>query len=292
MNLSSEFKNKVREAMLQHRNNYGGNDSDYAKTLGIKPSIFSRLKKGETEGLLSNTIWITIGRELDVRLNETSWKVARTSVYNEIEDSLNFCKEYSKSMILADDCGIGKTFCTRHIIRNMKNTFYVDCSQGKTKQQLIRLLAKTVGVNNKGRYIDVKANLKYYINLLEKPLIVLDEAGDLEYKAFLELKELWNGTDGHCAWFMIGADGLRAKMKRGIRNNTVGYAEIFSRFSDEFVSLVPTSLTDKKAFYTNLIGAVATANLSDAGKVNKLIKQCIDKEATLRYVETLIKIGA
>ncbi|MBS2100677.1 ATP-binding protein [Carboxylicivirga linearis] len=292
MNLSQEFKQNVRAAILHHRQNFGGTDTDYARTLGIKPSIYSRLKKGETEGLLSNTIWITIGRELDVRMHQSTWKVARTKVYNEIEESLHFCKEYSKSMILADDCGIGKTFCTRHIIRSMKNTFYVDCSQGKTKQQFIRLLAKTVGVDNKGRYVDVKANLKYYINLLDKPLIVLDEAGDLDYNAFLELKELWNGTDGGCAWYMIGADGLRAKMQRGIRNNKVGYAEIFSRFSDEFITLVPTGSMDKKQFYADLIGAVATANLTEKSKVNVLVNQCIKKEATLRHLETLIKIGA
>jgi hypothetical protein len=292
MNLSSEFKNKVREAMLRHRENYGGTDSDYAKTMGIKPAILSRLKKGETERLLSDTIWITIGRELDVRIHDSSWNVARTSVYTQIEDSLQFCKEYIKSMILVDDCGIGKTFCARHIIRSMKNAFYLDCSQCKTKQQFIRQLARNIGVDNKGRYVDVKANLKYYINLLEKPVIVLDEAGDLDYNAFLELKELWNGTDGSCGWYMIGADGLRNKIKRGIENKKVGYAEIFSRFSDEYITLVPASLEDKKQFYSNLIGTVASANITDKGKTKELVRKCLHKEATLRYLETLIKIGA
>ena len=89
MNLSQEFKQNVRAAILHHRQNFGGTDTDYARTLGIKPSIYSRLKKGETEGLLSNTIWITIGRELDVRMHQSTWKVARTKVYNEIEESLN-----------------------------------------------------------------------------------------------------------------------------------------------------------------------------------------------------------
>jgi len=288
--ITPQFKQKVREAILAHRENYGGSDSDYAKTLGIKPSIYSRLKKGETERIISDTIWISMGRELDVQLNENSWKVARTSVYTQIEGSLKFCQQYGKSMILADDCGIGKTFCSRHIVKQLKNAFFVDCSQGKTKQQFIRMLAKTVGVDNKGRYIDVKANLKYYINLLTQPIIVLDEAGDLDYNAFLELKELWNGTN--CAWYMMGADGLRSKIKRGIRNEKVGYAEIFSRFSDEFIKLVPTGSEQKKEFYRDLIGAVATANGVKETKTRTLIRQCLDKEATLRYLETLIKIGA
>ena len=162
MNLTNEFKQKVVTALLEARENYGGSDSDYAKSKGIKPAIYSRIKNGETERILSDTVWITLGRELQVKVYEDKWKVARTSVYNEIEDNLRFCKELSKSMVLVDDCGIGKTYCTKHIIRKMKNTFYVDCSQAKTKQQFVRLLAKTVGIDNTGKYVDVKANLKYY----------------------------------------------------------------------------------------------------------------------------------
>lgn len=292
MIITKEFKTKVREVILANRENYGGSDAAYAKSIGISNSIYSRIKKGETEKVLSDTAWVSIGRESDVQLHKNTWKVARTSVYDQIEGSITFCKELSKSMMLADDCGIGKTFCTKHIVRKLKNAFYIDCSQAKTKQQFIRLLAKTIGVDSKGLYREVKGNLKYYLNMLELPIIVLDEAGDLDYNAFLELKELWNATEGICGWYMIGADGLRAKINRGINNKKVGYAEIFSRFSDEFVQIVPASHEDKKLFYKNLIGAVATANLNDSKKVNKLIKQCIDKDATLRYLETLIKMGA
>lgn len=292
MQLTMEFKQKVRSAILEQRKNYGGTDSDYAKKLGIKSAIYSRLKNGEVDKIISDTVWITIGRELNVKIYEDNWKVARTSVYNEIEDNLQFCKELSKSMVLVDDCGIGKTFCTKHIVKKMKNTFYADCSQAKTKQQFVRLLAKIVGIDNQGKYVEVKANLKYYLTTLEKPLIVLDEAGDLEYSAFLELKELWNGTDGVCGWYMIGANGLRAKIQKGINNKKVGFAEIFSRFSDEFIRLVPYGKEDREAFYTNLIGEVASVNLSDKNKINVLVRKCIDKESTLRYLETLIKIGA
>ncbi|WP_286913062.1 ATP-binding protein [Flavobacterium sp. UBA4197] len=292
MNLTNEFKQKVIKALFEQRENYGGSDSDYAKSKGIKPAIYSRLKKGETNRLLSDTSWIALGRELQVKVYDDKWKITRTSVYNNMEDSLHFCKEFSKSMILVDDCGIGKTACAKHISRTMKNTFYVDCSQAKTKQQFIRLIAKTVGIDNGGKYIEVKANLKYYLTTLEKPLVILDEAGDLEYGAFLEVKELWNGTDGACGWYMIGADGLRSKVERGISGKKVGYAEIFSRFSDEFIKLVPNGKMDRQAFYSELIGAVASANVEDQTKVKPLINKCINKEATLRYLETLIKIGA
>lgn len=292
MKLELQFKEKVHRAILEARENFGGTDTDFSKSLGINNSVYSRLKSGVIEKMLSETQWITIGRTLGVTVKEDKWKVARTQVYSEIEDNLTFCKNFSKAMILVDHCGIGKTFCTKHIIRKMKNAFYVDCSQAKTKQQFVRLLAKTIGVDNQGKYIDVKNNLKYYITLMEEPLIALDEAGDLEYNAFLELKEIFNATAGACGWYMIGADGLRAKIQKGINGKKVGYAEIFSRFSDDFISLVPIGKEDRDSYYAELIGAVAGVNMADKSKIPTLIKKCIKKEATLRYLETLIKVNA
>lgn len=290
MRLDITFKNKVLEAILKDRENYGGNDVEYAKKLGIDKAIYNRMKKGETEKLISDTKWLIIANDLGVKLREDNWKIARTQIYSEIEDNLAVCKETGMSMILVDDCGIGKTFCAKHIVRQMKNAFYVDCSQAKTKQQFIRLLAKTIGVDNTGRYTDVKTAIKTYLIYLEKPLIVLDEAGDLDYNAFLELKELWNAAPRQCGWYMIGADGLRAKIDRGISCKKVGYAEIFDRYSN-FVKLVPTGTDDKEQFYKKLIGDVAYVNVEDKEMVGSLIATCMADNKRLRYLETLIKIN-
>jgi len=293
MKLTKEFREKVREAILEYSDNHGGSNAAFAKTLGISAAIYSRLKKGETEQIISDANWLVIARQLQVVFKSENWKTARTKVYSEIESNLKFCQQANKSMMLVDECGIGKTYCARHIVKSMKNAFYFDCSQAKTKSQFIRLLAQTIGVSNKGKYVEVKNNLKYYLsNVLESPLIVLDEAGDLDYAAFMELKEMWNATENVAAWYMMGADGLRSKITKGINSHKVGYAEIFSRFSDEFIKLVPLGKEDKIAFYKDLIGAVAVANASKKAEVNKLVRSCLSTEKSLRYLETLIKIAA
>lgn len=292
MILPQNFKEKVRDAVLEARSNHGGSDAAYSKTLGISPSIYSRIKAGEIDGLVTDAKWLQWGRELDVSTRNKDWKIARTSVYNNIESNLKFCQTFSKSMILVDDNGIGKTRCAKHIVKSMHNAFYFDCSQAKTKQAFIRALAQTIGVDHRGKYLDVKGNLKYYLNAIETPLVVLDEAGDLEYSAFLEIKELWNGTEGTCAWYMMGAAGLRAKINQGISREKVGYAEIFDRFSDEFIKLVPINSTDKQAFYRELIADVATVN-ADGKLVPALVKKCVstDYQKSLRTLETLIQVA-
>lgn len=292
MELSLEYKREVREALLKRRENFGGVDEKFAKIYGLNGSVYNRLKKGEIENIISVGKWLQIGRELEVNTKKSTWKVVRTKVYDEIESSIIFCQTYARSMVLVDDCGIGKTFSSKNIVKTLKNAFYIDCSQAKSKQLFIRYFAKTLGIDNNGKYVDVKENLKYYINMLESPVFVLDEVGDLEYTAFLELKEIWNSSDGNCGWMMMGADGLRAKITKGIANQKVGFAEIFSRFSDEFIRLVPTNVDDKKAFYNELLTQVATANHTGNVPVQQLVKQCLKKEATLRHLEMLIKISA
>lgn len=292
MELSANYKQEVRTELLARRQNFGGTDAQYAKIYGLSSAIYSRLNKGETERIISESLWLQIGRELGIGNKKSTWKVVRTKVYTEIESSIQFCQNFSRSMVLVDACGIGKTFSARNIVKSMRNAFYIDCSQAKSKQLFIRYFAKTLGIDNKGKYVDVKENLKYYINQLENPVFVLDEVGDLEYTAFLELKEIWNASDGSCGWLMMGADGLRNKIQKGINNKKVGFAEIFSRFSDEFIQLTPNGVDDKKAFYHELLTQVATANHTGNDPVQKLVNQCLKKEATLRHLETLIKISA
>ena len=290
--ITSEYRNNVRTALLNRRPNFGGTNAQFAKIYGISGAIYSRLQNGETEKIISDSLWIQIGRELEVNTRKSNWKIVRTKVYTEIEDSINFCQMYSSSMVLVDDCGIGKTCSAKNIVKTLTNAFYIDCSQAKSKQQFVKLLAKTIGLDNKGKYIDVKSNLKYYLNQLDHPIIILDEAGDLEYTAFLELKEFWNATDGFCGWFMMGADGLKAKIEKGINSKKVGFAEIFSRFSDEYIRITPNGIADKKAFRQELLQQVANANSSGTIPIDTLVKKCLDKETTLRHLDTLLKISA
>jgi AAA domain len=293
INLTKEFKKKVVTAVLERRNNYDGSDAAFAKSIEVNGAVFSRLKSGEIDGLLKESQWLSLGRECGINPGERQWNTARTEVFTIIEEDIIFCKENAKSRICVDDCGIGKTYTAKYLSRTLKNCFYVDASQAKTKQLFVRLIAKTIGFDNSGRYSDVKANIKYYIKMLPQPIIIIDEAGDLEYNAFLELKELWNATDGFCAWYMMGADGLRSKIEMGIKNRRVGFKELFSRYSEKYTSVVPKDRQEKLAFYKRLISDVLTVNMKDKSKLTNIVKRCLTTDETghiggLRRAESLL----
>jgi transcriptional regulator with XRE-family HTH domain len=153
--ITLEFKNKILSALSERRATFGGSDSKFATSLGISPAQFSRIMKGDTERVLSSANWITIARKLGVSLsNEPEWRTANTPVFHYISAQLEKCQKESISALLCDLSDIGKTFTAQHYVKTQKNAIYVDCSQVKSKQKLIRYIAKEFGVGSTGKYSD------------------------------------------------------------------------------------------------------------------------------------------
>lgn len=293
MQLTKEFKDKIAKELLVVRPKFTGSDAAFAKQWGINGAVFSRIKKGERDGILRDAQWLTIARKLNVSTTKREWKVARTEVFDLIEEDVVFCKTYAKSRMFVDDCGIGKTFTAKYLSRTLENCFYIDASQCKTRHLFTRALARTIGVDSVGRLYDVKEDIKYYLRTLPDPIVIIDEAGDLDRPAFLDLKEYWNATENSCGWYLMGAEGLREYIRRGRVNKRVGFDEIFSRFSERYSSVVPVGLEDKQDFYRKLITDVLTVNAPEHVNLREVVKKCLIKDADgkvggLRRAESLL----
>lgn len=258
--ITKEQKNKIIEALKANEGKYPSANK-YAVMLGINPAQLSRIKKGETENVLADSKWITLARKLNVELGKRVELVAaKTPVFQFITAQLEACQANAVSGLLCDSADIGKTFTAKHYARTHNNAVYIDCSQTKTKQKLIRTIAREFGLSHTGRYVDVYDDLVFYIKTLLNPIIILDEAGDLDYGAWLELKALWNATEYACAWYMMGADGLKAKIDGNIGRRKVGYAEIFSRYGNRYQRVTPPGDGAEKSFAKKQTQLIAKAN--------------------------------
>ena len=271
--ITEESKKRISEAISAHRSNYPS-DAKHAASLGISSAIYSAVKNGQTERVLSEANWITIARKLGVSLRgEIEWKPARTATFDFITSQLELCQAGSISAILCDLPNIGKTFTARYYVKSHKNAIYVDCSQVKSKQKLIRFIAKEYGVGSNGRYADVYDDLVYYLRSIENPLIVLDEAGDLQYEAFLELKALWNATERCCAWYMMGADGLKDKINRAVQCKKVGYTEMLSRYGDRYSKVTPDDGKERGQFLNEQARVVAKVNAPEGSDISAIVRK-------------------
>ena len=240
-----------------------------------------------TDRVVSDANWISIARRLGISLNNApEWKPAKTPVFQFITTQLEKCQESGLSTLLCDLSDIGKTYTAVHYAKTHKNVVYVDCSQVKTKQKLIRFIAKEFGVGSTGRYADVYEDLVFYLKTLSTPLVILDEAGDLNFDAFLEIKALWNATDMCCGYYMMGADGLEEKIRRSITNKKVGYTEIFSRFGKRYGKVIPNAREEREKTLQVTAVMIIKANAPANTDVNKILKQTLgdDNIPSLRRI--------
>ena len=271
MDLNNEIKDRIREAIVADRENYPS-DNRHSVSLGISASVYNAIKKGNYEKQVSEANWICIARRLGVVLKtEMAWEAAETPTYLFINEQLSLCQQGSISAILCDMPNIGKTFTARIYAKTHRHAVYVDCSQVKSKQKLIRHIAKEFGVGNNGRYGDVYADLVGYLRVIDTPLIILDEAGDLQYEAFLELKALWNATERCCGWYMMGADGLKEKIERAIEGKKVGYTEMLSRFGDTYSRVTPEDGKEREKFLKAQAMVVAKLNAPKGTDVKAVV---------------------
>ncbi|MHB9005067.1 MAG: AAA family ATPase, partial [Coriobacteriia bacterium] len=248
--------------------------------------VYSRMMAGETDKILSDANWISLARLMSISLkNEVIWKTAETPVFQYITEQLLKCQNDSISSILCDAADIGKTYTAKIFVKTHVNAVYVDCSQVKSKQKLIRFIAKEYGVGHTGRYNDVYADLVFYLQSIPNPIIILDEAGDLDYSAFLELKALWNATERCCGWMMMGADGLKEKIRRAIDCKKVGYTEIFSRYGNRYQRVTPEGKQDYEKFVKLQSALIIKANAPAEVDMQKLIHKT---DGSLRRIYTEI----
>ena len=271
--VTTENKARIRAAVKADRERYPS-DAKHAASLGISASVYNMLKKGQTEKALSEANWIGIARRLNVSLrDEIAWKGARTETFKYITSQLEACQERSLSVILCDLPNIGKTYTARWYVQEHRNAVYIDCSQVKTKRAMVRKIAKEFGVDVTGKYQDAYEDLVYYLRSMDRPLVILDEAGDLQYEAFLELKALWNATEMCCGWYMMGADGLRAKITRNVEGQKVGYAELFSRYGGKYSRVTPDESQERESFLQEQARVVAKVNAPEGADVSAIVRK-------------------
>lgn len=264
--ITHEKKLLIVEGIVKHSKRFPSNNR-MATAIGIDAAQLSRIIKGDVEKVLADAKWINIAQKLNIALRDiVNIETAKTKVFNFIWQQLNFAQLNSVSGILCDRADIGKTHTAKAYALSNNNVVYIDCGLNRTAQGIVRSIAQGFGIEHKGRFSEVRDALIFYVKGLNSPLVILDEFGDLSDPAYLEFKTIWNATDRFCAWYAMGADGLRKKIEKKIINQVVGFAEIYSRMGNRFQRITPLDDKSFQKFQSRQIAAI--------GKVNN----CIDKQ--------------
>lgn len=293
--MTEQIKHQITEALKARRaSSRFSSNAKFARSIGITDTDYSNiihLKWQEKPHLLSEGKWMRIAHAIKFKPNQEKWQTAFTDTFRYITKQLDICREMSTTKMLVDEAGIGKTYtCEQYERRHSGEVFYIDCSHCPGKVRFVQTLAAKLGLPQERTVEETFQACVYYINtFIEKPLLILDEAGDLEHLTILLIKRLYNATEHHLGIFMCGADGLKKQVDAGVRLKKNGYAELVSRMGGHFSRVSPNPKEAGKMALTDFMrkqaGEVCRVNgITEEQEVNRIINLDRDLRYTAREI--------
>jgi hypothetical protein len=247
MEITNQIKERVANALVTEQSNLGKGSNEYAafisKMLGITfdKSAYSQIKKPAGYRAIKDITWLKLAKHFNC-LSTSEWQTAKTNTYIAVQTALDLCKNEGLWQVLCDIAGIGKSHAAFEYAQQHKATvIYVDCSDCMTKNEFIVELARQFGLERTSTYNRLWRDVTDELLLLEKPLLILDEFGDVAEGVITLLKGLYNKADMGdrmaLGAYFIGADNLKKRLCDGRKGNRQSYAEFWSRFNNQITSL-------------------------------------------------------
>jgi DNA transposition AAA+ family ATPase len=256
----------------------------YATSIGISSSDFSNIENRKwraNDRLIGVEKWLRIARTVGFEFSERQkWITAPTVTYHTITKQLKACQSESLTNIFCDEAGIGKTYTCRDFAATHRNAFYLNGGSFPNRWRFIRALAQSMGLDPKGKAEEVLEDVIYYLKSLEHPLIIIDEAGDLDNSTYRMLKRLYNELELHCGFYMVGARDLEKRIDASIRLRRNSFEEVFSRFGGRYTHVLPKDREKRQEFMRKEKLSLCHANgLNDQEKINQLLSSPGDLRA-------------
>ena len=175
---TDDEKKRITEMVAQLQEQTGGvSDRKFAVKLGISNATLTYIKKDDTRSRVGDSTWLILAQAVNFTRNaDDVWHFAETKVSKYLFTQFAAAQQFGATAMMADEPGIGKTFCMREYARTHAEVMCIDCSVSNTKASFIRAIAKAVGVTGKGRLQEVLDSAIYAVKLMDKPLFIFDEA--------------------------------------------------------------------------------------------------------------------
>lgn len=277
-----QFRENEKKAivdLLKNQQQAMGNLSNarFAARIGVSPTVITYIYNGEYSKL-SEAMWLKMAQYVRYsRNNAQTWRHADTKVSRYLFTQFEVCQNMALTAMLADEPGIGKTHCMAEYARTHADVMCVDCSVSNTRGAFIRAIAQAAGCSVKGKLQEVLDSAIYAIGLMDKPLIILDESGDLEPSAMLQLKKLYNALEMRCGFYMMGSDGFKKKLQRGVEFDKLGFTELFSRFDKDFKHALSDNANDRLAEFKEMAVSICRANgVENETDIRRIIADTFD----------------
>lgn len=192
--------------------------------------------------------WAQIGddtwRKLETGLNKYYntgafvWHIVDTKGNASVRKMCEDCQKFQKMAMLCGYSGNGKTETLQiYTLSNKKkgNVFMVTCKTTDTRKKFLAKILNQLGYASfKGDVGDMLVKIEEVLGKIDKPFLIIDEAGSLKESMIVMLKDLYNTLNGKIGILLAGVGYAYSTLVKLTKEERMGYPELFSRIQYKY----------------------------------------------------------
>ncbi len=219
-------KESIRIAINQYCAAKGISKNEFSNQVGVSDSTLSNIENGKWENI-NEKLW----RKLWNRVSDfVGPELANTT---DLRTCISLCKKAKAGHLmvaLMADTGMGKSTALSAYSIN-KNVFYVVFDKTMAPKHFFTALLREMGIAFQGSINEMVNRICDELNILNNPLLIIDECGKLTHTMILFLHVLRDKTVKNCGVVLAGMPYFRDSMRKFSDKGKEGYAEFNRRIN-------------------------------------------------------------
>jgi DNA transposition AAA+ family ATPase len=235
--MTEKLKMDISEAARSYLISHHLTNEDAATITGISSAYLSlmlrnEMRSGDTE--IADKWWLKLASFVGFSADRKSWKTVQTRQMVHMMPAVLYAKETQSAITLVGPTGVGKSYLIDLFAQKKpKHTYRITVSSIHSVWDILNDLSHQLNVELlKSRAARLK---KIIIKLREiklsggSPLIIIDEAENLELPALKMLKGIYDGLNTYAGIVLIGTPQLLKKIDRMRHLDYAGIPQLYRR---------------------------------------------------------------
>jgi DNA transposition AAA+ family ATPase len=239
--MQEEMKLQIIAASIEYAKQKGLSNNQVAQLSGINAGYISSMFRNQLsttvdakQAEISDKWFYKLAEFAQLPIKKAYWSTVNTYQFSEIIPSLETAKKTSKVSVLIAKTGSGKTYATEKFKAiHPLHTYKVTVSSVHKLPDILKELVEQLGIpytqSNASRLRAIIEKLKELKRSGYQPIIILDEAENLELPVLKMLKGLYDGVINYSALVLIGTQQLIDKLDKLRRKDISGVPQFYRR---------------------------------------------------------------
>jgi DNA transposition AAA+ family ATPase len=197
-----------------------------AKKIGVSHAVLTYVTQEQWENVSDEMLYKIINT---LKVNNEVYKIVKTANFNTVFNLCEKAQNWQHMYGLIGSTGSGKTTALKRFYKANKNVFYVESKHTMNRKQFFAAILRELGINFIGTVYDMVTRIEEEFNMLENPLLIIDEAGKLSHNLILDLHDLRNATINNLGIVLAGCEYFKDNLETGVQKDKQGIPEFYSR---------------------------------------------------------------